>query len=281
MLASAVTVDRVNGVQPGLMPFSPNGQSYDLAILRFGDDGQLIDPQELAAVTASITNARTNPNGAVVVLFIHGWHHNDEWSRADDSGDTHFKSFRKVLRALMLREAERYFNQPHGGGRRLVGIYLGWNGHPATSWFPKGSFLNFTTFRNRYRTARRIGQGSQLRHALRAIVATTKAPLSLGTGTNATQAPESPLVLIGHSMGALMLESAFLSLLNVVTVQRAGVRVSFPDVMIALNSAADSSILSEIRHELTAQRITLCRPPESPMHLLSSSLQRPPGSTSQ
>jgi hypothetical protein len=43
---------------------------------------------------------------------------------------------------------------------------------------------------------------------------------------------------------------------RIVAVQRAGQRVSFPDVVIALNSAADSTILKGIRKELDAQQIT-------------------------
>ena len=267
---SAVTIDRDSGVQATLTPRPPNDQSYDLAVLRFGDNGELIDPQELAAVENSITNARSNPNGAVVVLFIHGWHHSADWNRGDDSGDDHFQKFRRVLSALMLREAERYFNDPNGGGRRLVGIYVGWNGDPLGSWMTKAGLLTHATFRNRYRVAQRIGDGDPLRDAIRAIVARTKGPLYDGAGAPRTDVPESPLVLMGHSMGALMLESAFLALLkapdeplihtpsapnSVVSVWRNGQRVSFPDVVIALNSAADSSILHEIRTQLEAQRL--------------------------
>jgi hypothetical protein len=43
---------------------------------------------------------------------------------------------------------------------------------------------------------------------------------------------------------------------SVVTVRRDGVRISFPDVLIALNSAADSAILHGIRRELAAQRLS-------------------------
>jgi hypothetical protein len=267
---SAVTVHRFDGVQARVGPEPPNSQSYDLAILRFDDTGALVDPQELSAIQECIASARGNPNGAVVLLFLHGWHHNADWNRADDTGDEHFRAFRKILSALMLREAERYFGGPHGGGRRVVGIYLGWNGDPARRWLARAPYLTHASFWNRYRFARRIGAGRALRDALRLVVTATKGPLSPGSGAASVNLPESPLVLIGHSMGALMLESAFLTLLkapdrplvheapvqeSVVEVRRDGVRVSFPDVVIALNSAADSSIMHEIRKELAAQRL--------------------------
>ena len=140
------------------------------------------------------------------MLFIHGWHHNADWNRGDDTGDEHFRAFRKVLGAVMLREAERYFARPHGGGRRVVGIYVGWNGDPAMRWLARAPYLTHVSFWNRYRVARRIGAGSALRDALRLVVAATTGPLSVSDGAPA-DVPVSPLVLIGHSMGALMLES--------------------------------------------------------------------------
>ena len=71
-----------------------------------------------------------------------------------------FPGIPEILSALTLREAERYFAGLHGGGRRVVGIYLGWNGDPAMRWlaralpYPRG-------FWNRYRVARRMAQAER------------------------------------------------------------------------------------------------------------------------
>jgi hypothetical protein len=266
---SVVTIDRAQGVQSGLAAHQPNEQSYDLAALRLDDNGELMDPAELEAIEDCIARARSNPNGAVVVLFVHGWHHSADWRRTDDTGDEHFRKFRTLLMALTLREAERYFGGPNGSGRRVVGIYVGWNGDPLDSWIPASDLTTNFSFWNRYSVARRIGDGDPFRDALRRIVAATKGPLPPGTVASDLTVPTSPLVLMGHSMGALILESAFLALLkagvlvypasgvqSAVEVRRNGQRVSFPDVVIALNSAADSTIHREIRAQLEAQGIT-------------------------
>jgi hypothetical protein len=151
-----------------------------------------------------------------VVLFIHGWHHSARWDTgkyashwdANAEDDQHFRQFRRVLMSLAVRESERYLPTGEGGGQRVVGIYLGWNGDP-TSWF--GSWLSRTdatvaSFYGRYATAEKVGGGHPMREVIRTIVEITKVPMR--------DRPESPLVLAGHSMGALVLEAAFLALLR-------------------------------------------------------------------
>jgi hypothetical protein len=265
-ITTVFTVDLLKGVQNGQDPRPPNDGSYDLAILKFKDDGDLVDMRHLSAATQCITNARRNPNGAVVLVFVHGWHHNANWDIATDSGDSHFRAFRQILRAMATREAERYTPEP--AGRRVVGVYIGWNGDPPDSWVTKAGPLTHLSFWNRSETSKRIGNGNDLRRALQEIVSNTKGTSPSEVGPNF---PESPLILIGHSMGAQMLESAFLSLLKdskhplvhepatdarLVQVRRAGQRVSFPDVVIALNSAADSTIHKQIRSILDSEQYT-------------------------
>lgn len=234
----------------------PNQESFDLAVVEFDDDGAHADPHQLTALTECIDKAHEqNGNGAVVVAFIHGWHHDARWE------DRHFEGFRRVLASLALRESERVAKTPFG--RRVVGVYLAWRGDPAclsARWCKP--WLTSLAFFNRYNTAKRIGDGGALRATIRAIVKCTK---DRGQGR-----PESPLALIGHSMGGLMLESAFLALLaggdpalgaaappsnRVAQVTRDGQPVSFPDVMIVLNSAADSRITRRIVSELEQQKL--------------------------
>jgi hypothetical protein len=249
----------------GLCPLKDlDDRAYDLAVVRFTDEGMLVDDRELAAAATRIEEARSfrDASGAVVVLFIHGWHHNANWDHDTDQGDPHFQSFRRVLAALALREAER------PDGRRVVGVYVGWKGERDGALWGR-SPLSYLTFRNRYQVARKIGGCDAMRRVVRAIVYATKGPASSLSGSGPRR--ESPLVLIGHSMGALMLESAFLALLRdmdeplvhhtadevrVVKVLKNGQPVSFPDVLIALNSAAESRILREIQYELSRQKLT-------------------------
>jgi hypothetical protein len=255
--------DAPSRVQPGIGAFQPNDANYQLAVIRFEDSGAASDLRELPLAVECIEQARNAPNGAVVMVFIHGWHHNAEWDIDTDTGDKHFAAFRQVLKALTLREAERY-DATGPKGRRIVGVYVGWNGDPPGSLLPSLGFLTHASFWDRGKTAETIGGGADLRNALAKIFTATKAP-------NQAIATESPLILVGHSMGALILESAFLALLKdpahplafdvpagrpnprPVEILRDGKPILFPDVLLALNSAADSAIFRRIREEL-AQR---------------------------
>ena len=245
-----------------------NDPTFDLAVVEFNDDGSLADAGQKRAVADCITAARrSNRNGALVVVFIHGWHHTARWDPSDGTGDNHFAGFRKILMGLTLREAER--SGPDGlAGRRVVGVYLAWQGDPASFGLLRETWLTHLSFLNRYYTAKRIGDGDALRMTISEIVDCTKAP----PPREMPHQPESPLTLVGHSMGALMLESAFLALLvnsdtalikapappsrSVVQVMRAREFVSFPDVVIGLNSAADSRITKAIVRELELRKLS-------------------------
>ena len=96
--------------------------------------------------------------------------------------------------------------------------------------------------------------------AVRRISDATKAPID--------RKPESPLVLVGHSMGALVLEAAFLKLLSEddpsfirpahapqdqqpVNLLMDGRPILMPDLILAINSAAESN--TSRRREEAAQ----------------------------
>lgn len=263
--------NRRHEVQPGRSDLPPNDPSFDLAVIQFKDEGQYLDSRQIDAAEDCIREARrSDANGAVVVLFIHGWHHGTHWARTPSvpasqaDGDEHFHAFRLVLESLALRETERY--SPAGaGGRRVVGIYVGWNGDPESSWVSGVPVLTHSTFWNRYPVAQAIGSASPFREAVRRVVAATKEAKPVPA-----EQPESPLVMIGHSMGALMLQSAFLALLedarNPLVHRRAGAagpvelvqsgnRISLPDLVLSLNSAADSAIAKRTLQVLERQGI--------------------------
>jgi pimeloyl-ACP methyl ester carboxylesterase len=244
--------------------FGRNEPSFDLAVVQFADDGSFLDASqrqiEAAAVRIREVRRSSDVHGALVVVFVHGWHHGAEWHRtaslADDEcdGDDHFHGFRVMLQSLAYRELERP-SAADGSptGRRIVGIYLTWNGVPQSGVrgvLAKLPGADQTSFRNRYAVAERIGEADDFRESLRRIVSSVKHD----------PGPESPLVLIGHSMGALMMQSAFATLLehgallqsaaavtpNPTGVTRHGAPVLFPDLVLSLNSAADSEFARRI-----------------------------------
>lgn len=279
--------ERWHEVLAGRSDFPPNDPSFDLAVIQFKDDGRYLDSRQIDAAEDCIRKARlSNANGALVVVFIHGWHHGAHWARTPSTlasqtdGDDHFHAFRLVLESLTLREAERYVTEPatatkpetvKAGGRRVVGIYVGWNGDPEDSWVSGIPVLTHSTFWNRYPVAEMIGSGAQFRETVRRVVASTKELMPVSPDQPGKARPESPLIMIGHSMGALMLQSAFLSLLEdkrkplalhqtagqagPVELRRGGDIVSFPDLILSLNSAADSNIAKRTIKALERQKI--------------------------
>jgi hypothetical protein len=133
---SAFTVQRDGKVSRGCADSQPNDQSIDIAHIEFNDDATFARAGQLKISLDCIANARRkNRNGAVVVLFVHGWHHNAAWNPATGVGDEHFMQFRRILMSLALREAERYGIGGIPAGRRVVGVYLGWNGDPQSGFY--------------------------------------------------------------------------------------------------------------------------------------------------
>ena len=238
-------------------------QSFEVAVVRFRDNGCFSRPADLEHAVACIDKARdTFAAGAIVVVFVHGWHHNADWDVATNEGDAHFRSFRGMLMTLALREQERHAELR----RRVVGIYLGWDGDPVETWHRH--LPGLLTYWNRYGKAKAIGDGKHIQKAIASIVEHTK---SSRKRSGRTEAPVGPLVVAGHSMGAHIVASAFRSLLrdvperltrksdskvaSEVQVTRDGEPTVFPDLLLLLNSAADSRIAKEIMDMLKAQKM--------------------------
>ena len=247
---------------PGGEARGPGDQSFDLAVIELDDDGCFESAIQLDAAAEWITARRNGDfkdHGVVVVVFVHGWHHGAQWE------DTHFVAFRRVLRALAVREMER------ATSRRVIGVFVAWHGDPPRYWFRDTAGLTHLSFYNRYQTARRISQSNDLYHTLRTI--------TIGTKESQGRSISSQLVLVGHSMGGLITESALRRLIEQndllqaeQTVERVpvnthigGQSVIFPDAVLSLNSAADSRISRAIDGLLASMNVTksACSPTAS------------------
>jgi len=222
----------------------PNGyEQFDLAIIEVDEEGDFAYPQQLEIIGDRIRSVREY-GGAIVVGFIHGWHNNAEWDNAN------LESFRKLLKALMVRELEAH-------NRRVIGIYVGWNGQPEEGigkWIGRIPGIKHATFRDRYRAAERTGQGDALSETL--VELTTACKMDVSSSDSA------PLILIGHSMGAFILQSTFRELLEhsdsplvvpshrgnkaITTTTSDHPAVSTPDLLLSLNSAAESEVARDI-----------------------------------
>jgi hypothetical protein len=232
-----------DSVAPGCIPLPAYTQSIAVGVVEFNDRGTYVDRAQVSAVADCISESRRlNSNGVVVLVFAHGWHHNATWDVENDGGDLHFKAFRRVMMSLVLREAER------ARVRSVVGVYVGWRGK--TSEGLLSSITEHFTFWSRLRVAERIGNSADAQDVIVRIVDATKRDLP--------GSADSPLIFAGHSMGALILETAFLSTLRTepngllrdrspASGSCAGVvkgtqPVLFPDLVLLLNAATDARI---------------------------------------
>lgn len=232
---------------------------FDICAVEFDNDGGFVNPTQLATAKKAITEARqisgtkqnvtsTRP-GVVVMVFVHGWKHNADWE------DSNFVSFRHMVAAMSLRERERYDSKGNHEARRVVGIYLGWEGTREGGWLKQLGQMLQLDYWNRDASARSMAANSDLGATLRAITEVTKDPTQPG-GDN------SPLIFAGHSMGGLILEGAMVHWINsddegvpgfgdtisnqLVSLTQNGTNFAGPDVVLLINPAsiaADSQTL--------------------------------------
>jgi hypothetical protein len=230
--------------EPGCGTPKNAAESANVAVVEFSENGDFVDNGQLKAALDCISQERQkNRTGVVVMVFVHGWRHDSSWE------DQNFRDFRAVLMRMALREAEAV----GGTFRRVIGIYFGW---------PGGLLTQFT---RRYESAQRIGRSAPIQRALQDIAKTTKEQ-------SANEDVGSPLVLAGHSMGALMLQTAFSALLEAggfssLTASPAQTQrcskvlehdrvVILPDLVLLLNSATDSQITKKIIQQLKTRQVS-------------------------
>jgi hypothetical protein len=257
-------------------PGHPEQFHCDFHILEFTDEGDLPVPAQarLKEVEDRIrTLRRDSSQGVVVVVFVHGWHH------SADPKDEHLNGFRRIVEAITVREWEAQ-DRPV---RPVVGVYVGWNGDPIGKWsFIKRIWgIKHLSFWRRYRIAKSIGASAAFQKSVLKIISAAKAPLD---DAQENRTVESPLVLAGHSMGSLIVQSAFDTLLQEsyeellfrdvhsesvrlpeVRTFLNGTGVFFPNLLLCLNSAADSDIATGIINRLRELKIKRCAetPPDS------------------
>ena len=210
---------------------------YTLTFLEFDEQGEMWSPAQLRAVLQQIEKANENPNGATIVLFIHGWHHNaspkDEKAK---KGNIH--GFKALLdnAARMARSRDATWNRPS------VGIYLGWRGE--TSRLP---LLKMLTFWGRGKAAKRVANVSAT-EAIVKIMAASK------------ENSKTKTVLIGHSFGGRILEKALAQTLVGGALATRNREVQFPtDAIILVNPASQAMIAKQVVEAFARSRIKLYR----------------------
>lgn len=153
--------------------------------------------------------------GAVVVVFVHGWKHNAY------SGDDNLKAFRGIL-AQTARETPE---------RPVFGVFIGWRG---LSWYGPGFLpIENVTFFTRKEAALRVALGSvrELLGRLRDFC-----------NRERSAAKEPVLVIVGHSFGGLIVHSAVAqSLIEAAATVQGRLVPSFANLVLLVNPAFEAA----------------------------------------
>jgi hypothetical protein len=158
----------------------PTNENPVVKTVRFTDEGEYVSRCELSDLLYELKAGGPQ----LVVLYIHGWKHNG------DPTDEDYREFNKQLAAI--RDAQASGQGPQ---RRVVGIYVGWNGKLTTL-----PLLKEFTFWGRKRAADKVAQS--------AVVTRLIAQLDSIQDKRKTQGKDDLHVYLGHSFGARILYNA-------------------------------------------------------------------------
>jgi hypothetical protein len=192
--------------------------SASLAYIEFLQDGKLASDSERTAAYQMIDKsaALDTDQGAIVFVFVHGWKNN----ASEESGNVW--GFRRALDFFASTTS-----------RPVLGIYIGW---PGVGWPGQNTgFVENVSFYNRETVASQVGAAGPLRETLVGILQHAKGNDYSG---------KSSVVLMGHSFGGLVLETAVTPILQErLDKLSKGERVTSPaDLIVLINEAAPAQL---------------------------------------
>lgn len=163
--------------------------------LSFDDQGTALKRHALQVVlrridemAAAVKREEATGTRLVVLLFAHGWNNDATTASSNFNGFVRFlPDFAKALTAT-------------GTKAYVLGIYLSWDGAVVPTTHDLRSLLNYPAFFNRMRAADQIGSSE----AGVALVAISEALRS----ASFTHPDRVRSVIVGHSMGGLLIERA-------------------------------------------------------------------------
>jgi len=204
-----------------------NGSHYLLGFIEFDDQGQLWDRKQMSEVIGKLAG-EAGTKELLTVAFVHGWKHSAA------PGDGNIETFRQVLAQLSDSEAQiaRLTGAPP---RQVAGVYLGWRGGSVTV-----PLLEELTFWDRKNTAQKVGHGG-VTEVLSRLELIKQDKESTEPGRSRTR-----LVVVGHSFGGAVVNTALAQVLETRFVQTtgpAGVQsdvAGFADLVVLINPAFEA-----------------------------------------
>ncbi len=204
-----------------------DGNRYLLGFIEFDDQGQLWDRKQMTDVVGKLAG-EAGTKELLMVVFVHGWKHSAA------PGDTNIETFRKVLG--QLSDAETRIAKLTGTSpREVAGVYLGWRGGSVTV-----PLLEDMTFWERKNTAQKVGHGG-VTEVLSRLELIKQDKESTEPGHSRTR-----LVVVGHSFGGAVVNTALAQILEnrfVQTVGPAGLQsdvAGFADLVVLINPAFEA-----------------------------------------
>ncbi|MFQ5935322.1 MAG: hypothetical protein ACE5LB_02785 [Acidiferrobacterales bacterium] len=212
------------------------GASYTLGFIEFDDYGEPWSPHQTERVLEVIERANQSANGAIVVVFVHGWQ-NDASQKQEQQEGRSLNGFNKLLTETATQVAEAYpIATPE-----VIGVFISWRGRSA-------KVLQAVTFYGRRRAAERIA-GPAATGAIFEILAVAK------------ESPKTRVALIGHSFGGLVVEEVVSDVMaGVLLGSTVQVETEFPaDIVVLINPASASVYAKQFIDLLARDGVKLYR----------------------
>jgi hypothetical protein len=199
---------------------------YTLGFVEFNDQGDAwsVTKDPAAArqmdLVMDYLNRQAADHDLLMVVFVHGWHHTAKGQEAgEEHADANVETFQRVLQGLAQEEQQRALNaRPARQPRPVVGVYVGWRGDSIS--IPG---LDELTFWDRKNAAAQVGHGgvTQLLSEIELVKRTQDSKARVAARTPTTASPcdalatdpkpvtsDTRLVVVGHSFGGLVVQSA-------------------------------------------------------------------------
>ncbi|MGB5295195.1 MAG: hypothetical protein WBP34_09620, partial [Thermoanaerobaculia bacterium] len=215
-------------------------EDYTLTFIEFDDQGEPWAPAQLERTIQVIDEANSDGKRAVVLLFVHGWH-NDASEREDRKDDNNVEGFQRLLNTTR-QLIERGNESPEDIA--LIGVYLSWRGRSTDV-----KLLQPLTFYSRRGAGQRVASVSTTEAILRVMATTKKNPLSTG-------------VVIGHSFGGMIVESALIQALVSYAIYPGAEIQASADMVILVNPASQSMLAKNMVGLLKRNRLQFYREDE-------------------
>ncbi|NHZ73498.1 MAG: hypothetical protein GWP16_03400 [Nitrospirae bacterium] len=213
---------------------------FTLTFIEFDDQGEPWAPTQLERTIQVIDEAHGDGKRTLVLLFVHGWQ-NDASQREDRKKDNNVEGFQRLLsttRQLLRRAGEGPDEVA------LIGVYLSWRGRSTDV-----KLLQPLTFYSRRGAGQRVASVSTTEAILRVMATAKKNPLSTG-------------VVIGHSFGGMIVESALIQALVSYAISP-GVEIQpSADMVILVNPASQSMMAKNMVGLLKRNRLQFYREDE-------------------